>query len=203
MEWKLSPKATILSAIGAWILTFSLERTGMITSNIAIFIAILSLILFIPAGAELFGWKRKQNSKPLEIIFDLANPANRFWSMEAPASGGGETMPHWEYRVEIKNNSVKTIRNVTVTVEHIGQCQVRPVIPSFDMSENRSCDINPGDSRLVRVVHWPIPVRQPGFLSGPSAIEYGPVVVTASGDDILPTTRKFQFDYQRTPMIFD
>jgi len=41
------------------------------------------------------------------------------------------------------------------------------------------------------------------MLADSSTLAYGPVKVTASGDDIQPTTRVFQFDYQREPMIFD
>lgn len=59
MEWKLSSKATILSGVGAWILAYSLEKTGMITSDVTIIIACASLLLFIPACREILGWKSK------------------------------------------------------------------------------------------------------------------------------------------------
>jgi hypothetical protein len=41
------------------------------------------------------------------------------------------------------------------------------------------------------------------MLGGPSAPEYGPIQVTASGDNVLPTRRTFRFDCLREPMIYD
>jgi len=41
------------------------------------------------------------------------------------------------------------------------------------------------------------------MLAGPSALEYGPIKVTVSADDVPPTVRVFQFDYQAEPMLFD
>ena len=155
--------------------------------------------------------RRKDDSKPqgdsvLEIIFDPTNYARRFWSRESPRDENGNAKPgvFWEYRVEIKNNSQKTVRNVSVTVEHIGQqLPVRPIDAIFDKIRKTSCDLRPGACELVAVIRWPIPIVQAGMLAGPSALEYGPVKVTAVGDDVPPTVRVFQFDYQSEPMLFD
>jgi hypothetical protein len=142
----------------------------------------------------------------LEIIFDPKNPAKRFWSRESPRDEKGNPKPgiFWEYRVAIRNNSRKTIRNVSVTVEHIGQnLPVRPVDAIFDKIRKPSCDLKPGTDELIPVIRWPIPVVQAGMLANSTALEYGPVKVTASGDDVPPTERVFQFDYQSEPMLFD
>ena len=148
----------------------------------------------------IYRWKRL----PLEIIFDPRNPANRFWSMESQIYENGNKKPivFWEYRVEIKNRSFKTIRNVSLTKEHVGQMGKRPVDQIFDKIKQTSCDLKPGCRELVPVIRWPIQ-RLPGMLANSTALEYGPIVVTVSGDDVLPTTRIFQFDWQQTPMIFD
>jgi hypothetical protein len=71
------------------------------------------------------------------------------------------------------------------------------------MINKASCDIKPGCSRLVPVIRWPHPKVQAGMLAGPSALEYGPVKVTASGDDAVPAVRVFEFDYQAEPMLYD
>jgi hypothetical protein len=142
---------------------------------------------------------------PLEIIFDPRNPARRFWSLESPRDENGNKQPGtlYEYRVEIKNNSSKTMRNVSVTVEHLGAMPLRPVDSKFDRTGTVFCDIKPGTGELVSVVRWPHPKKQAGFLAGPSALEYGPIKVAVSADDVAPTTRLFQFDYQAEPMLFD
>jgi hypothetical protein len=71
---------------------------------------------------------------PVEINFDYANPAQSFWSRESPRDekGNKKSGVFWEYRVEVKNNSSKTIRNVSVTTEHIGGLPIRPADQVFD-----------------------------------------------------------------------
>jgi hypothetical protein len=143
---------------------------------------------------------------PLEIIFDDTNPSRRFWSMESPVDNAGNKLPgaFWEYRVEIKNNSMQTLRNVSVTTERLGQLPQRPFDHMFDKIKEKKCDIKPQTSELVPVLRWPIPIRQSGMLAGPSALlGYGPLKITASADDVLPYIRTFNFDYQVEPMIFD
>jgi len=116
-----------------------------------------------------------QGDTILEIVFDPTNPAQRFWSREAPRDEKGDKKPgvFWEYRVAIKNNSQKTVRNVSVTVEHIGQnLPVRPVDAIFDKIRKASCDLKPGADELVAIIRWPIPVVQAGMLANQSALEY-------------------------------
>ena len=153
------------------------------------------------------GWGfRPTGESPLEIIFDPTNPARRFWSMESPVDDAGQRMPgaFWEYRVEIKNNStMKTLKNVTVTTERLGRMPARPTDQAFDKVKKTSCDIKPQCSELVPVLHWPIPISQAGMLAGPSALEYGPIRVTAGADDVIAFVRTFSFDYQVEPMLFD
>jgi hypothetical protein len=115
---------------------------------------------------------------PLEIIFDPQNSSKRFWSIEPAKSeeekATGEAI--WEYRVEIKNNSSQTLKDVLVTREHVGGMASRPIEVVFDSTKKKNyCDINPHTSELVKVLHWPIPVRQPGMLSSESALAYGPI----------------------------
>lgn len=144
-------------------------------------------------------------ASPLEIIFDPNNPARRFWSMESPQDENGLPKPgvFWEHRVEVKNNSLRTLRNVSITTEHLGQLPVRPIDQIFDKIKKTSCDLKPGCSELVPVVRWPIPKIQAGMLADLSALEYGPIKIIASADDSAPSVRTFKFDYQTEQMLFD
>src|ERR1017187_10515473 len=73
-----------------------------------------------------------ETESPLAIIFDSTNPARRFWSMESVANDTGGRAPFWEYRVEVKNNSMKTLRNASVTTERLGSMPARPFDQAFD-----------------------------------------------------------------------
>jgi len=147
--------------------------------------------------------KNKSSESPLEIIFDVQNPSQRFWSMESPKDGNGQVARSavWEYRVEIKNNSSQTLRDVLVTREHLGQMSIRPIEVVFDRTKKNFCDINPHTSELAIVVRWPIPITQPGMLSSETALEYGPIKLVASAADTLPAIKVFEFDYQKVPML--
>lgn len=147
--------------------------------------------------------REKEDKPALEIIFDPSNPAKRFWSIESLRDGTGQPKPgtFWEYRLEIKNNSSRTLRNVSVTTEHIGQLPVRPVDQVFDKIKRASCNLKSGCSELVPIFRWPNPKIQGGMLAGPSALEYGPIKVVASADDVTPTVALFKFNYQAEPML--
>ncbi len=138
---------------------------------------------------------------PLAILFDAANPGRKFWSMETVKDASGKAIGnYWEYRAEIKNTSPKTVRNVSVTIEAIGPLPYRPTDAIFDKIKQPVCDLKPGCSELAPVVRWPIPIRQAGMLVGDA---YGPLKITASGDDVPPTFRTFRFNYESEPMLSD
>ena len=130
----------------------------------------------------------------LKIIFGPKNPSKRFWSM---VKG-----PYWEYRVAIKNTSMKTIRNLRVEIEHLGQMSQLPTEGIF-INGQPLYDIQPHTEKLAVVLRWPIPIKQPGMISDNCALAYGPIKVTVSSDDTKPVVRIFDFDYQREPMLFN
>ncbi|HTV59623.1 MAG TPA: deaminase [Verrucomicrobiae bacterium] len=152
---------------------------------------------------ELNAKQSRTTESPIEITFDPQNPSQRFWSMESVIDGNGQWTGKavWEYRVEIKNASSQTLRDVLVTREHLGLMAIRPTEVVFDRTRKNYCDINPGTSELVKVIGWPIPINSPGTLSGESALEYGPIKIVASAADVLPAIKYFEFDYQKTPML--
>ena len=182
-------------------------------ATMAGWLAVIGILLFVINSAWRIaawrGWGRATNPDPtpiLEIHFDSANPARRFWSFESPRDATGKVMPgiFHEYRVAIFNPTARTIRNVVVTVESLGDAGFRPMGATFDRDQAPKRDINPGCFELVPVLRWPHPKIQAGNLAGPSAlVGYGPLVVTASGDNTAPAERTFWFDYQREPMLFD
>jgi hypothetical protein len=139
----------------------------------------------------------------LEIIFDPTNPARRFWSIEQMRNERGEQIAgsFWEYRAVIKNKSVRTVRNAKVTVEAIGDMPIRPELSQFDINKKPSIDLTPGDEALTVIRRWYCPPIVVGMVIGECV--YGPIKMTASADDVLPTTKVFQFDPMQTPMIFE
>lgn len=140
---------------------------------------------------------------PLEIIYDPTNPSKRFWSMVSAKDEKGILATAWQYRIEIKNNSLKTLRNVSVTTEHLGQMSILPSDKIFIKNRKLHCDLKPKCSELVAILHWPIPKIQPGMLAGKTALEYGPIKITASADDEIPSVKIFDFDYQTEQVLFE
>lgn len=130
----------------------------------------------------------------LEIHFDPSNPAKRFWSFESPRDRDGNQQPDifHEYRVAVFNPTAGTVRSFGVTVESLGLSGLRPFDAWFDKDRSARRDIHPGCFELVPVLRWPHPARQPGMVAEPSSlIGYGPLLVTASADDVAPATRQF------------
>ena len=144
---------------------------------------------------------RSQGS-PLEIIFDPTNPGRTFWSIAPMKDENGKQIAgsFWEYRAVIKNKSFRTVRNVKVTVEAIGDMPARPEHSQFDINKKPLIDLTPNEETLAVIRRWFNPPIVEGMVGGGA---YGPIKMTASADDVLPTTKVFQFDPEQTPMIFE
>jgi hypothetical protein len=152
-------------------------------------------------------WEKAEGSpereSPLEIIFDPNNPGKKFWSIEPMKDESGKQIAgsYWEYRAIIKNKSARTVRNVKVTVEAIGAMPSRPEPSNFDINKKPLIDMTPNEETLAVIRRWYNPPRVAGMVIGAGV--YGPIKMTASADDVLPTTKFFQFEPDRTPMIFE
>lgn len=173
---------------------------------LAVLVALANLAWIIATWEGWGGRKAAAQPQGLEIHFDPANPAQRFWSFESPRDSAGNKLPglFHEYRVDVHNPTSRTIRNVAVTVENFGLIGARPLSAFFDKTRAPVCDLRPGCSELAVVLHWPHPRRQPGMAAGPSAIAaYGPLLVTVGADDFPPTQRQFWLDPEREPMLSD
>jgi hypothetical protein len=177
--------------------------------------ALVALLVFgilciaVPVAGT--GWARlsaKRTSQvdlsPLEIIFEPLNPARRVWSLESHVDDYKRLIGNfWEHRLEIKNNSSLTLRNVSVTVERTGPMPIKPQRAIFIRTNTESCDINPCCSELVLVNRWPQPKRQAGMLAAESAWAYGPIKVIASANDTLPAEKTYDFNYETDQMLFE
>jgi len=139
---------------------------------------------------------------PLKIIFDSDNPAQKFWRRTQAKDKDGRPVPVmiWEYRVGIYNNSIKTARNVRVSVETMGQLPVDPRDMGFLKDNKEQRDISPGHTELVPV--WWVWPPQPGDAAGPTATAFhGPVRVVARADDIAPSEVLFDYAPGETPAL--
>lgn len=106
----------------------------------------------------------------------------------------------WEYRAIVKNTSARTLRNVKVTVEAVGDLPTRPEPSQFDINKKHLFDLTPDEEALVLIRRWFNPPIVAGMVIGEA---YGPIKMTANADDVRPTTKIFHFDPMKTPMIFE
>lgn len=148
-------------------------------------------------------WPGVTELPAIEIVFDETNPRRRFWSLETWQRGTPHQVTGWEYRVEVRNNTNKTLYDVTAVTENCGALGELQSTLKFHRTGQTSVSIHPKSSELVALFLAPEPVRQPGMLTGPSAEAYGPMIVKISARDTPEVTRKFNLDPFRTPMIFD
>lgn len=210
-SWWIGLGAFIIAATVQVVSSVWPERIKPHPLMVAAFFAIGVLCVIIPVARVVYSWAIQFNktdeirptSSPLDIIFEPLNPARKFWSLEAKQDFYKRvTGPYWEYRVEIKNTSQKTLRNVAVTVERIGPSPEKPHRADFVRLNADRCDLQPGCSELAAIIRWPHPKAQVGMLAGPSAWGYGPVCVIASADDVPPAERRFAFNYETDQMLF-
>jgi hypothetical protein len=145
----------------------------------------------------------RSHETPLEIIFNPANPNKKFWSIEPMKDENGKQIAgsFWEYRAVIKNKSARTVRNVKVIVEAIGVMPTRPEHSHFDINQKPLIDLTPDEETLAVIRCWHNPPIVAGMAIGEGI--YGPIKMTASADDVLPSTKFFQFDPMKTPMIYE
>lgn len=203
--------------VGAFVLAVSVQIGSSVwpeefKPHPHVFVALLLVgLLFVVVPTASDGWKwlsarlkPHEELSPLEIIFEPLNPARRFWSLESHVDDYKRLIgTFWEHRLEIKNNSSITLRNVSVTVERTGPMPIKPQRAIFIRTNTESCDINPRCSELVLVNRWPQPKRQAGMLAAESAWAYGPIKVIASANDTLPAEKTYDFNYETDQMLFE
>ena len=163
----------------------------------------IGVIAFI-VGIFRHKWKIKNISNALQINFDYSNLHKQFWSLESPVDKNGERLPglQWEYRVEIINTSKNTLSNVRVTVQSLGDIPLQMEAAIFAIDKSVMMDfLHPKECRLVTVLTWPNPPIQVGMAFGDNA--YGPLKITATANDTNPAIRIFNFNYEKTPMLFE
>lgn len=198
-------------AVYGWIETKAATRLGLTTPGARDMLALVVQIappLALTAAAfwayHLWWSKTHQvvGAQSLEIIFDPINKGQQFWKRVQAKDRDGNFVPItiWEYRVGVKNNSGKTIRNVRVSTETLGMIPTDPRDLGFQKTGNEASDIAPGYMELVPV-WWVWPPRA-GDAWGPTATAlHGPLRVTARGDDAPPATAEFDYFADQTPAL--
>ena len=125
MDWKLSSKATILSAVGAWILAYCLQKADVITADVAIVIACASVLLFIPAVTELLGWNRKDKKGGKDLGIVQGDGKLYLQQNRSQIRHLGLFDIHgqlYTYRVGIANRSHSVLRDVEVRLTSLEPC---------------------------------------------------------------------------------
>ena len=197
---------------GAWGWWFEKLRHDAPVATIVGLAIGIGIIIFLFLGAELIlyvGNFRKRLLRetadiksPLEIVFDVNNPGQRFWKRKQGKDAGGNFIPVMAvrtYRVGIRNNSANTVRNVRVSIETLGELPIDPRDVGFQ-KEKEHLDLPPQHIELVPV-WWVWPPRA-GDAWGPTAtILYGPLRVIARGDDIYPAQADFDYFTEKMPVL--
>lgn len=142
---------------------------------------------------------------PIEVIFDTNNQQKRFWSI-VPVVAADKTISHrqYQYSIAIKNNGVRTLRDVQVVSELTGELEGSPSFAKFELSGSKKTDLHPGEMQFVTIFNWPYPAIQAGMLADESAEwGYGKLKISVSATDMRVITRIFNFDYTKEPMLFN
>ena len=212
VEWKSKHKIA-LAGLGVSVLIFLLGIFSEYLRQHPIYAWIMGFIgigmILLPVGHTIVMHFKKSRHpsvdvSPLEVIFEPLNPARRFWSLESHFDDNGKLLgTFWEHRIEIRNNSTVTLRNVVVMMECTGSMPQKPEKATFTRTKTDSCDINPRCSELVRVTRWSVNKSQVGFLTGKAAWGYGPIEIVASADNVIPVKAVFDFNYQSDQMLFE
>lgn len=145
-------------------------------------------------------WEERRKS-PLEIIFDLTNPLDHFWSQGSVFNEDKtKAMIFMEYRIMILNTSSKTIRNVRVTRRHDGMMPILPQEGTLKLDGSTVRDLQPKCYDLVPVCYVGKP--QAGDAWGDTATQlHSPITIIASGDDISPAEHRFSYHPDTVPAI--
>jgi hypothetical protein len=97
------------------------------------------------------------------MIFDPKNPNGRFWSEQTwTAKDGSHLAKGIEYRVELKNNTDKTIEKVILTNEILTSGKIEPGNCVFVRNKSETIEIHPKSSEpaIVCLLQPGIPVEE-------------------------------------------
>jgi hypothetical protein len=199
----MSGAPSVPLALATYFVSSDIAKFGLFSTAIACAVLSSYWIWKVEREARILSEAQLKDAleAPLRIVFDVNNPNNRFWSMEPMQDENGDKIAgsFWEYRVSIKNISARTARNVMVTLEAIGPMPRRPALSNFDVNKQSLIDLHPGRETLATIIRWPVPISIPGMISRGG---HGPIKIIASADDLQPTEVIFQFDPNKTPMIY-
>jgi hypothetical protein len=162
-------------------------------------VCLLLTLLFFVTGIKwtkiklkIGGTAEKADAPAFEIIFDSTNPGRQFWSLKVV--GADANIRGIEYRLKIRNKTERTLREVKATTETIGPMGAMPARLVFDQTGEPTFSLDPGASAFVKLFFAPLPIIQPGTLTGGSSSAYGPIRVTVSALDTRTFERIFLFN---------
>ena len=182
---------------GTWIRTHAAFIAHYGVASLGIIAAILLLWAILVRL-----WQAVLPGRPLKIVFDTRNPAQRFWKRTQAKDKNGNPLPItlWEYRVGVYNRSWKTVRNARLSIETLGQIPVDPKDMGFLKDNKETRDIAPHHIEYVPI--WWVWPPQAGDAWGPTATAFhGPICVIAHGDDVHPSNAFFDYYPDRTPVL--
>ena len=129
--------------------------------------------------------------KAFEIIYDHRNIGRQFRELKTVEEFSSHTTGV-EYRVKIRNNTDRTLEDVKVKSEFLGQIGTLPIRLKFHETKQPTCTLDPHDSAFVPLLFIPLPLFKPGTPTGISFSSfYGPVRVTVSAKNTKAVVRDF------------
>jgi hypothetical protein len=148
-----------------------------------------TIVVGIVYAMAVWGFPRF-NSNPITILFDELNPDFRYYSWEIWRRPDRSNVEGWEYRVEIFNNTGKTLQDASVIAEITGET---PSTLEFVKTGDKTCDLHPKSSELVRLFLVPEPIE--GSKSE--------VLIRVRAKDTPEATKRFYIDLTQQPSLFN
>jgi hypothetical protein len=135
----------------------------------------------------------KRRSKAFEIMYDPKNVGRQFRELKTIETFSTQ-VNGVEYRLKIRNKTDRTLEDVKLKSEHLGQIGTLPIRLIFDETKQPTCTLDPNDSAFVSLFLVPLPLFLPGTPTRRSfSSAYGPLRVTVSARDTKAVERLFHF----------
>jgi len=157
----------------------------------------LGSLVAVNAGPAIY---RKIRSSPLEIVYDPADKEGQFggvgdWYFDLGGSSNGPPIQAFIFRVGVKNNTKKTIYNVTGTIE--GEMIERSIPVALRFSRTRKLEGNIDPERMLLMDVFGM---SPNPKCWPEGINQ--IIIRINGKDTPEAMARFYFDKSRMPAMY-
>ena len=178
--WYESPSLRVDAAMSGF--------NAFVTQQWVLFLA--TLVGGLTGGVWLDALLRKlTKTLPIEVYFDPRNTGERFWSKGEWLIGPDQHALGVEYRLEVKNNSDRTIRDIVVDVTLLSKSA--PSRATFVRGRKQSADINPLSSEMVEIM----------LVGRDDENLVETIICRASAADVPAHTKRFSFDSSKMPRL--